>query len=97
MYFSCPTPSVWLSLEAINLSNQLIQMLEIQDGTGLADLLGVNHIFFNHEAVRVWVQKEIQAGLPDDGKLDELASRFYACVNSPINCDCFLEEVPLNW
>lgn len=94
MYFSCPSPSVWLSLEAINLSTQLIQMLEIQDGTGLADLLGVNHIFFNHEAVRVWVQKEMQAGLPDEGKLDELVSRFYACVNPPIAYDRFIEDIP---
>ncbi len=98
MYFNFPSPSVWLSLEAIKLSNELIVILQIPQGSGLAELLNVNKIFYNHEAVRIWVQREIDNGLPSFGQVSELCSRFMACVNPPE--DYYYDEsinMPLGW
>lgn len=58
-----PKPSAWLSQNAIDLAKKLIERLQIQAGDNLARLLGVSPIFFNHEAVFVWVQRQIDEGL----------------------------------
>ncbi len=99
MYFNFPHPSVWLSLEAIKLSDELIATLEIPQGLGLAELLNVNKIFYNHEAVRIWVQRELDNGLPCFGQINELCGRFMACVNPPDEywCNDNLIDVPLGW
>ena len=98
MYFNFPRPSVWLSLEAIKLSDELIMTLEIPQGSGLAEMLNVNKIFYNHEAVRIWVQRELDNGLPRFGRVGELCNRFTACVNPPD--DYYYDEpidVPFGW
>lgn len=72
-----PHPSVWLSREAIELSNKLIVRLQIQQGSGLAKMLGVNPIFYNDEAMRIWVQRELNEGLEMNRyTLAKLESRF---------------------
>ena len=99
MYFNFPKPSVWLSLEAIKLSDELIVTLEIPQGSGLAELLNVNKIFYNHEAVRIWVQRELDNGLPCFGQVSELCGRFMACVN-PSDENYFDDkpiDFPLGW
>lgn len=103
MYFNFPKPSVWLSLEAIKLSDELITTLEIPQGSGLADLLNVNKIFYNHEAVRIWVQRELDNGLPYYGRVSELVNRFMICVTPSDNCYFYDEmsdgmmDMPLGW
>ncbi|PNK61525.1 hypothetical protein [Psychrobacter sp. FDAARGOS_221] len=59
-----PNPSVWLSREAIELSTKLMINLHIQQGSNLATLLGLSPIFYNDEAIRIWVQRELDEGLP---------------------------------
>lgn len=99
MYFNFPRPSVWLSLEAIKLSDELIATLEIQQGSGLAELLNVNKIFYNHEAVRIWVQRELDNRLPYYNRIGELCSRFMVCVNPPEDYYYDVEpiDVPFGW
>ena len=98
MYFNFPHPSVWLSLEAIKLSDELIATLEIPQGSGLAKLLNVNKIFYNHEAVRIWVHREMDSGLPCYGQVSELCSRFMACVNPHDEWLCNGQiDYPLGW
>ena len=58
-----PNASIWLSAEAISLSTKLMVNLQIQQGSQLAKMLGVNPIFYNDEAVRIWVQRELNEGL----------------------------------
>ena len=58
-----PHASMWLSAEAIALSTKLMVNLQIQQGSQLAKMLGVNSIFYNDEAVRIWVQRELNEGL----------------------------------
>lgn len=48
-----PNASIWLSTEAISLSTKLMVNLQIQQGSQLAKMLGVNPIFYNDEAVRI--------------------------------------------
>lgn len=98
MYFNFPHPSVWLSLEAIKLSDELIATLEIQQGAGLAEMLNVNKIFYNHEAVRIWVQRELDNGLPYYNRIGELGNRFMACVNPHDEWLCNEQiDYPLGW
>ena len=80
--FNVPNPSVWLSRDAIRLSSQLIESLQISQGTTLARYLGVNPIFYNDEAVRVWVQRELETGLSIDARtLSQLEERFLSLVS----------------
>ena len=58
-----PHASIWLSAEAISLSTKLMLNLQIQQGSQLAKMLGVNPIFYNDEAIRIWVQRELNEGL----------------------------------
>lgn len=52
------------------IANTLICELCIQSGTGLARFLGVKSCFNNHMAMRVWVQKRLDAN--SDYLLDEM-------------------------
>lgn len=61
-----PNASIWLSAEAISLSTELMVNLQIQQGSQLAKMLGVNPIFYNDEAVRIWVQRQLNEGLAVD-------------------------------
>lgn len=72
-----PHPSPWLSGDAILLACQLMISLKIQQGTQLAKILKVNSIFYNDEAIRVWVQRKIDEGLViDDYALSTLETAF---------------------
>lgn len=72
-----PNPSVWLSREAIELSTKLMINLQIQQGSNLATLLGLSPIFYNDEAIRIWVQRELDEGLPmNQCTLSNLESMF---------------------
>ena len=54
-------PDGAISKDANEIANTLICELCIQSGTGLARFLGVNSCFTNHMAMRVWVQKRLDA------------------------------------
>ncbi len=59
-----------ISGDANEIANTLIRELCIQSGTGLARFLGVKSCFDNHMAMRVWVQKHLDAN--NDYLLDEM-------------------------
>lgn len=50
-----------ISEDANEIANTLIRELYIQTGTSLVRFLEVKHCFNNHIAVRVWVQKRLDA------------------------------------
>ena len=83
MYTSAqqPTTSSWFDKEVANLTHQLIKNLQIQQGSQLAKILGVNPIFYNDEALHVWVQRQIDEGLVvDDEAIGMLETRFVEAV-----------------
>lgn len=59
-----------ISADANEIANTLIRELYIQSGTGLARFLGVKPCFDNYMAMRVWVQKRLDAN--SDYLLDEM-------------------------
>ena len=76
-------PSAWLSKEAIKLANRLMINLQVQQGANLSKLLGVNSIFYNDEAIKVWVQKELNEGLAlNNYTLQVLQNRFIEITHS---------------
>ncbi|WP_201559907.1 hypothetical protein [Psychrobacter sp. NC44] len=77
-----PHGSIWLSAVAISLSTKLMANLQIQQGSQLAKMLGVNPIFYNDEAVRIWVQRELNEGLAlNRYTLTNLETKFLAIMN----------------
>jgi len=77
-----PHVSIWLSAEAISLSTKLMVNLQIQQGSQLAKMLGVNPIFYNDEAIRIWVQRELNEGLAlNRYTLTNLETKFLAIMN----------------
>ena len=56
-------PSGYVSQDANSIANTLIFELYIQPGNGLARFLSVNSCFDNHMALRVWVQKRLDASI----------------------------------
>lgn len=62
-----------VSEDANTLANTLICELHISFGFNLARFLGVNIYFDNHMAMRVWVQKHLEAN--PDYVLDEMCSQ----------------------
>ncbi|MEK6198933.1 MAG: hypothetical protein N2B60_01760 [Psychrobacter sp.] len=54
-------PSGYVSNGADNIANYLICELCIQSGSGLARFLNVDSCFDNHMALRIWVQKRLDA------------------------------------
>ncbi len=66
-------PSGYISNDANNMANSLICELCIQSGTGLARFLTINSCFDNHMAIRVWVQKRLDANT--DYVLDEMCGQ----------------------
>ena len=56
-------PSGYVSQDANSIANTLICELYIQPGNGLARFLSVNSCFDNHMALRVWVQKRLDASI----------------------------------
>lgn len=77
-----PKPSAWLSQDAIDLAVKLIKSLQIQAGDNLARLLDVSPIFFNHEAVFVWVQRQIDEGLTvGENALNALEAAFLGALH----------------
>ena len=50
-----------ISEDANEIANTLIRELYIQTGTGLARFLGVKRCFDNDMALRIWVQKRLDA------------------------------------
>ena len=77
-----PHPSIWLSAEAISISTKLMVNLQIQQGSQLAKMLGVNPIFYNDEAIRIWVQRELNEGLAlNRYTLTNLETKFLDIMN----------------
>ncbi|AGP48318.1 hypothetical protein PSYCG_03920 [Psychrobacter sp. G] len=77
-----PHASIWLSAEAISLSTKLMVNLQIQQGSQLAKMLGVNPIFYNDEAIRIWVQRELNEELGlNRYTLMNLETKFLAIMN----------------
>ena len=62
-----------ISEDANEIANTLICELCIQSGKGLARFLGVKSCFDNHMAMRVWVQKHLDAN--DDYMVDEMCNQ----------------------
>ncbi|MEG9304497.1 hypothetical protein [Psychrobacter celer] len=71
-----------ISADANEIANTLIRELCISSGSGLARFLKVKSCFNNHMAMRVWVQKRLDAN--NDYLLDEmccqLESELYALL-----------------
>ena len=59
-----------ISADANEIANTLIRELCISSGSGLARFLGVKSCFNNHMAMRVWVQKRLDAN--SDYLVDEM-------------------------
>ena len=62
-----------ISEDANEIANTLICELCIQSGKGLARFLGVKSCFDNHMAMRVWVQKRLDAN--NDYMVDEMCNQ----------------------
>lgn len=74
--------STWFSESAKSLSCQLMCNLQIQQGSQLARMLGVDPIFYNNEAIYVWVQRQLDEGLVvDDYVLSTLETAFIGLVD----------------
>ena len=56
-------PNGYVSEDANTIANMLIYDLCIQPGSNLARFLGVKPCFDNHMALRVWVQKRLDASI----------------------------------
>ena len=78
-------PDGAISKDANQIANTLICELCIQSGKGLARFLGVKSCFDNHMAMRVWVQKRLDAN--NDYMVDEmcnqLESELYGLLPQP--------------
>jgi len=79
-------PDGAISKDANQIANTLIRELCIQSGKGLARFLGVKSCFDNHMALRVWVQKRLDA---HDGYMAEdmgyqLQSELYRLLPQPV-------------
>ncbi|MDE0844765.1 MAG: hypothetical protein OSA85_12040 [Psychrobacter pacificensis] len=75
-----------ISEDANEIANKLIRELCVQTGTGLARFLGVKSCFDNHMALRVWVQKRLDAN-PDylvDEMCQQLQSELYRLLPQPV-------------
>lgn len=72
----------WFSADAKSLSSQLLINLQTQQGVQLSNLLGVDPILYNDEAVYVWVQRQLDDGLiVDDYTLSTLETAFIDIVS----------------
>ena len=75
-----------ISKDANEIANTLIRELFIQSGTGLVRLLGMKPCFDNHMAIRVWVQKRLDAnsGYIVDEMFSQLESELYVLLPQTI-------------
>lgn len=77
-----PAISSWFSNDTKTLTRQLIENLQIQQGSQLAKILGVNRILYNDEAMHVWVQRQIDEGLIINNEtIGTLEKKFINLVN----------------
>ncbi|GAB2633620.1 MULTISPECIES: hypothetical protein [Psychrobacter] len=84
--FSEFKPDGAISEDANEIANTLIRELFIQSGTGLVRLLGMKPCFDNHMAIRVWVQKRLDAnsGYIVDEMFSQLESELYVLLPQTI-------------
>ncbi|WP_201584312.1 hypothetical protein [Psychrobacter immobilis] len=75
-------PSGYVSNDANSIGNYLICELCIQSGSGLARFLNVDSCFDNHMALRIWVQKRLNAnlGYAVDDMYSQLQSELYGLL-----------------
>ena len=75
-------PDGAISEDANEIANTLIRELCIQSGTGLSRFLAVKSCFDNHTAMRVWVQKRLDAnnGYIVDEMCHQLESELYSLL-----------------
>lgn len=74
--FSQFKPNGYVSEDANEIANTLIRELCIQTGASLASFLGVKACFDNHMAMRIWVQKRLDA---NDGYITDEMCRQLEC------------------
>jgi len=81
-------PDSAISEDANNIANTLICELGIQQGSNLARFLCVKTCFDNHMAMRVWVQRRLDAqdGYLVDEMGSQLQSEFYELLPQ-LGCD----------
>ena len=60
---------LWISQQARDLGNQLIKEMNIDRGYGMANFLGVNSCYDNHQAVLIWTFQLLER----EPNLNELA------------------------
>ncbi|WP_286740448.1 hypothetical protein [Psychrobacter sp. UBA3068] len=75
-------PSGYVSEDANGIANTLICELHIQAGAGLARFLSVDSCFDNYMALRVWVQKRLDAsiGYVADDMYQQLQRELYGLL-----------------
>ena len=75
-----------ISADANEIANTLIRELCISSGSGLARFLKVKSCFNNHMAIRVWVQKRLDAnsGYIVDEMFSQLESELYVLLPQTI-------------
>ena len=68
-----------ISQQARDLGNQLIKEMNINKGYGMANFLGVNFCYDNHQAVLIWTFQQIekQPALNDFGEIKEYFLLFF--------------------
>lgn len=71
-------PSGYVSNDADNIANSLICEICIQSGIGLARFLSIDSCFDNHMALRIWVQKRLDAN--PDYVLDEMRGQLESAL-----------------
>ena len=71
-------PSGYVSNDANSIGNYLICELCIQSGSGLASFLNVDSCVDNHMALRIWVQKRLDANT--DYVLDEMRGQLESAL-----------------
>ncbi len=60
---------LWISQQARDLGNKLIKEMNIDRGYGMANFLGVNSCYDNHQAVLIWTFQLLER----EPNLNELA------------------------
>ncbi|MGP5064723.1 hypothetical protein ACTXIZ_11215 [Psychrobacter celer] len=84
--FSEFKPDGAISEDANEIANTLIRELCVSTGSNLARFLGIKSCFDNHMAIRVWVQKRLDAnsGYMVDEMCSQLESELYVLLPQTI-------------
>ena len=75
---------VWVPKRAYTIADWLIYETQLQAGHGLAVHLGLNPGVDNHNAVRIWVHRQMQQWPPEHQTLGDLKSGFISLIPSEL-------------